>query len=153
MFSPLLNNISLYKKNGIKTFYSPLTGCKYNPFRIKLVISLTIDIESEISISRNLTTTKGVNYLSDGDIDIKMFPAGEWGIGEEAGLQSLQLGTLDLVVTMSANIGLYTDALYVFDIPFSHLLYPFKALVHDDDPNNDRYTQQSCYRINGKYPV
>lgn len=64
------------------------------------------------------TFESGVNYLSDGDIDIKMFPAGEWGIGEEAGLQSLQLGTLDLVVSMSANLGLYTDALSVFDIPF-----------------------------------
>lgn len=60
----------------------------------------------------------GVNYLSDGDIAIKMYPAGEWGTGEEAGLQSLQLGTLDLVVTMSANLGVYTDALYAFDIPF-----------------------------------
>jgi len=60
----------------------------------------------------------GVNYLSDGDIDIKMYPAGEWGSGEEAGLQSLQMGTLDLVVTMSANLGLYTDALTIFDIPF-----------------------------------
>ena len=60
----------------------------------------------------------GVNYLSDGDIAIKMYPAGEWGTGEEAGLQSLQMGTLDLVVTMSANLGVYTDALYAFDIPF-----------------------------------
>ena len=60
----------------------------------------------------------GVNYLSDGDIAIKMYPAGEWGSGEEAGLQSLQMGTLDLVVTMSANLGLYTNALYTFDIPF-----------------------------------
>ena len=60
----------------------------------------------------------GVNYLSDGDIEIKMFPAGEWGTGEEAGLQSLQLGTLDLVVSMSANLSVYTDALYVFDIPY-----------------------------------
>lgn len=60
----------------------------------------------------------GVKYLSDGDIDIKMYPAGEWGSGEEAGLESLQMGTLDLVVTMSANLGVYTDALYVFDIPF-----------------------------------
>ena len=64
------------------------------------------------------TFESGVKYLSGGDIDITMFPAGEWGTGEEAGLQSLQLGTLDLVVTMSANLGLYTDALYVFDIPF-----------------------------------
>jgi len=70
------------------------------------------------------TFESGVKYLSDGDIDIKMFPAGEWGTGEEAGLQSLQLGTLDLVVTMSANLGLYTDALTVFDIPFM-----FKNLV------------------------
>jgi len=64
------------------------------------------------------TFESGVKYLSDGDIDITMFPAGEWGIGEEAGLQSLQLGTLDLVVSMSANLGSYTDALYMFDIPF-----------------------------------
>jgi len=64
------------------------------------------------------TFESGVNYLSDGDIAIKMYPAGEWGTGEEAGLQSLQMGTLDLVVTMSANLGVYTDALYAFDIPF-----------------------------------
>jgi len=64
------------------------------------------------------TFESGVNYLSDGDIAIKMYPAGEWGIGEEAGLQSLQMGTLDLVVTMSTNLGVYTDALYVLDIPF-----------------------------------
>lgn len=70
------------------------------------------------------TFESGVKYLSDGDIDIKMYPAGEWGIGEEAGLQSLQLGTLDFVVTMSANLGLYTDALYLFDIPLM-----FKNLV------------------------
>jgi len=64
------------------------------------------------------TFESGVNYLSEGDIEIKMYPAGEWGIGEEAGLQSLQMGTLDIVVTMSANLGVYTDALYAFDIPF-----------------------------------
>jgi len=60
----------------------------------------------------------GVKYLSGGDIDITMYPAGEWGIGEEEGLQALQLGTLDLVVSMSANLGVYTDALCVFDLPF-----------------------------------
>lgn len=60
----------------------------------------------------------GVEYLSGGDIDISMFPAGEWGISDEECLQSLQLGNLDLVGTVSSIIGQYTDALYMFDIPF-----------------------------------
>jgi len=59
-----------------------------------------------------------VRYLSGGDIDVSIFPAGEWGISDEECLKSLQLGNLDLIGTVSSIIGQYTDTLYIFDIPF-----------------------------------
>jgi len=60
----------------------------------------------------------GVKYFSNGNIDIKMFPSGEWGIGVESGMQSLQLGTVDLLVTGISCLSRYTDALTFSEVPF-----------------------------------
>ena len=64
------------------------------------------------------TFAESVRYASGGDIDIKIFPGGEWSGSEEDYCQSLQLGTLDMAVTMVGVIGQYTDALFLFDTPF-----------------------------------
>ena len=60
----------------------------------------------------------GVRHLSGGDIDITIFPAGEWGENDNECLQSIQLGNLDLMTTVSTINSQYTDALYMFDTPF-----------------------------------
>jgi len=58
-----------------------------------------------------------VRYLSGGDIDVTIFPAGEWGRDEDC-LQAVQFGSLDMLTTVSSIIGQYTDALNMFDVPF-----------------------------------
>ena len=55
------------------------------------------------------TFAQSVRYATQGDVDINIFPGGEWSGGEEDYCQSLQLGTLDMALTMVGVIGQYTD--------------------------------------------
>jgi len=64
------------------------------------------------------TFAESVRYATQGDVNIKIFPGGEWSGGEEDYCQSLQLGTLDMALTMAGVIGQYTEAMAIFDMPF-----------------------------------
>lgn len=64
------------------------------------------------------TFAESVRFATQGDINIKIFPGGEWSGGEEDYCQSLQLGTLDMALTMAGVIGQYTEAVALFDTPF-----------------------------------
>lgn len=64
------------------------------------------------------TFAQSVRYATQGDVDIKIFPGGEWSGSEEDYCQSLQLGVLDMAYTMVGVIGQYTDAVALFDTPF-----------------------------------
>ncbi len=66
-----------------------------------------------------------VRYATGGDIDINIYPGGEWGGGEEQYLQGVQLGSLDIAVIAMSPVSQYTDALFLFDTPFL-----FKDAIH-----------------------
>ena len=64
------------------------------------------------------TFAESVRHATVGDINIKIFPGGEWSGSDEDNCESLQLGTLDMFLTMVGLIGQYSDALFLFDTPF-----------------------------------
>ena len=64
------------------------------------------------------TFKSAVEYLTNGDIYIHLHPSGEWGGGSKDWLAGIQLNTLDMLVTTSSLLSQYTDALYLFDVPF-----------------------------------
>ena len=61
---------------------------------------------------------ESVRIATEGGVDIKVFPGGEWGGSEEDYTKDIQLGTLDLTCIAISPIGQFTDALTVFDVPF-----------------------------------
>ena len=64
------------------------------------------------------TFKSAVEYLTNGDIYIHLHPSGEWGGGSKDWLSGIQLNTLDMLITTSSILSQYTDALYLFDVPF-----------------------------------
>jgi len=90
-----------------------------------------------------------VRHLTNGDVDIKIYPGGEWGGGEEQYLEGIQLGTIDMACVSVPPISAYTDALLVFDMPFlfkdeitsiSHL---YKSSTSMTDFANEKLKQAS----------
>ena len=76
---------------------------------------------------------ESVRIATGGDIDIKVFPGGEWGGSEEDYLKEIQLGSLDMACLATSPIGQFTDALVIFDIaflfkgPIEETLFTFKS--------------------------
>jgi len=64
------------------------------------------------------TFKSAVEYLTNGDIYIHLHPSGEWGGVDKDWLAGIQLNTLDMLITSSSLLSQYTDALYLFDVPF-----------------------------------
>lgn len=58
-----------------------------------------------------------LRHSTEGEIDIKIF-AGEWGGDEIEHCQSVQFGTLDIATPATSNLTQYTNALYMFEVPF-----------------------------------
>jgi TRAP-type C4-dicarboxylate transport system substrate-binding protein len=64
------------------------------------------------------TFKSAVEYLTNGDVYIKLYTSGEWGGADKDWLAGIQLNTLDMLITTSSLLSQYTDALYLFDVPF-----------------------------------
>jgi len=61
---------------------------------------------------------QSVMAKSAGEIEIDIYPNAEWGGSDEDYLQSVQLGNLDMAIVASSTLGLYTNALSAYDVPF-----------------------------------
>jgi len=78
---------------------------------------------------------QSIKVASVGDIEINIYPNGEWGGDEEEYLKSIQLGTLDMSPITVSAISRYTRALSVYDSPFlfkgtlSEILFTFESLT------------------------
>lgn len=61
---------------------------------------------------------ESVRVTTGGDVNINVFPGGEWGGSEEDYLQNIELGLLDMSCLAMSPVSRYTDLFTLFDIPF-----------------------------------
>jgi len=94
-------------------------GISHGSCEAKYVFNLPISVKlSEEAGIQAMLFAESVKIESAGEIEIVIFPNAEWGGSDEDYCQSLQLGTVDMVLVPVSILGLYTDALKLYDIPF-----------------------------------
>lgn len=82
-----------------------------------LIKYCTTTAENQPSAHFGISLRDKLNELTDGRIQVDVYPNSEMGKASEL-LEGLQLGTIEMTCSTSANLGGFTDAVSLFDLPF-----------------------------------